>query len=324
MSAAVQLESRFPMPIPIGWYIVAYSDELNVGEAKSIRYFGQELALYRGQDGKARLLDAYCRHMGANLADGEVIDNTLACPFHAWQYDETGAVTHIPYAKVIPPKVRKPCIKSWPLVEDNQAIWAWYHPDNAQPSWKVKTYPETVSDEWTGLAKREWFINTHSQEMAENAADIAHFKYVHGTAEFPSEGVVEYDGIYRNGYVDAKMDTGKGQIDGKIENGNIGPGQSWTRFSIVVETFMMSSITPIDGDHVHVRFAFTNRKEDMAGPMKNVPGAFIKEIEKQLEEDKPVWERKIYLPTMTLCDGDGPVKRIRDWYNQFYVGFENL
>lgn len=323
MSAQAQSTSRFPMPIPFGWFIVAYSDEIEKGQAVSVRYFGEELAIFRGEDGKARVLEAYCKHMGANLGDGKVIGNTVACPFHAWQYDETGAVVEIPYAKMIPPSVKKPCIKAWPTTEVNNAIWVWYHPDNAAPQWEVEIYPEIGHEEWTNIEKREWTINTHSQEMAENAADVAHFKYVHGTASFPSDSEVTYDGVRRYGFVDAKMDTGKGTIDGKIENGNMGPGQSWTRFDVVVETFMMSSITPIEQDQVHVRFAFTNRKKDVEGPLKNVPKAFIKEIEKQLEEDKPVWERKRHLDKYTLCDGDGPIAQIREYFNNFYVDYRN-
>ncbi len=38
---------RFPMPIPFGWFFVSYSNELEIGDVKPVRYFGEDLVLYR-------------------------------------------------------------------------------------------------------------------------------------------------------------------------------------------------------------------------------------------------------------------------------------
>ena len=35
------------MPIPFGWYVVDYADELKAGEVKSVRYFGQDQVLFQ-------------------------------------------------------------------------------------------------------------------------------------------------------------------------------------------------------------------------------------------------------------------------------------
>ena len=55
-----------PNTFPRGWFIVAESSELDKGPM-AVRYFGQDLALYRGQSGKPVMLDAYCAHMGTHL-----------------------------------------------------------------------------------------------------------------------------------------------------------------------------------------------------------------------------------------------------------------
>lgn len=47
-------------------------------------------------------MDAYCPHLGANMAVGGKVVNTdcLECPFHGWQFSgETGKLVNIPYAK---------------------------------------------------------------------------------------------------------------------------------------------------------------------------------------------------------------------------------
>jgi 3-ketosteroid 9alpha-monooxygenase subunit A len=50
-----------------------------------------------------------------------------------------------------------------------------------------------------------------------------------------------------------------------------------------------------------------------------VSRAFIKEIERQLGQDIPIWENKVMKMRPVLCDGDGPVGIFRRWAKQFYV-----
>lgn len=64
--------------------------------------------VFRGQEGKASVLDAYCPHLGANLAvGGRVVGNCIECPFHGWQFrGDDGKCVKIPYAE----KSMKICI----------------------------------------------------------------------------------------------------------------------------------------------------------------------------------------------------------------------
>ena len=62
---------RYPLPpFPNGWFKVCFSDELEVGDVKPLHQFGQELVIYRTEDGTARVLDAFCPHLGAHLGYG--------------------------------------------------------------------------------------------------------------------------------------------------------------------------------------------------------------------------------------------------------------
>jgi 3-ketosteroid 9alpha-monooxygenase subunit A len=98
---------RFPFGIPNSWYVVAISNEIPAGGLKHLKYFGEELVLFRGGDGTARLLDAYCDHMGTHLAfGGQVVGNSIQCPFHHWQWTGDGRCNAIPYATIIPVNAR--------------------------------------------------------------------------------------------------------------------------------------------------------------------------------------------------------------------------
>ena len=60
--------------------------------------------MWRGEDGQVRIIDAYCKHLGAHMGHGgKVHGNLLECPFHAWRYDgEEGVVKESPLLQIDP------------------------------------------------------------------------------------------------------------------------------------------------------------------------------------------------------------------------------
>lgn len=68
---------------------------------KSVFLPGEQVAVFRGTEGKAYVVDAYCPHLGANLAvGGRVVGQSIECPFHGWQFrGEDGKCVRIPYAE---------------------------------------------------------------------------------------------------------------------------------------------------------------------------------------------------------------------------------
>ena len=82
---------ELPPPYPNGWFAITESHKIKNGEIKSFKYFGTELAVFRGHSGEVSVMDAYCPHLGANIAiGGTVIDNCgndcVKCPFHGWTF----------------------------------------------------------------------------------------------------------------------------------------------------------------------------------------------------------------------------------------------
>ncbi len=306
---------RFPFPLPNSWFQVAFSDELAVGEVRPLHYFGEDLVLFRDEEGKARVFDAYCPHMGAHLGHGgRVVGTTLRCPFHAWRFDGSGACVDVPYARKIPPKAR---VRSWTVCEQNGFIMVWRHAEGKPPAWEVPDIPEARSEEWTPFERREWRVSSHPQELAENTVDQAHFRYLHGThtvaeTEFRTEGHLLHV-ISRS-----KVGMGKGEADGVIDIRAHGFGFGMTRFKGVVETLVVTSGTPVDEEHVHMRLSLSVRKLPDSDATRGLGRAFIAEIERQFAQDIPIWENKIHLERPLLCDGDGPIGALRKWARQFY------
>jgi phenylpropionate dioxygenase-like ring-hydroxylating dioxygenase large terminal subunit len=304
----------FP-PFPNGWFQVAYSDELQPGAVLPLEYFGQSLVAFRGADGKACVLNAFCPHLGAHLGHGGRVEgNAIVCPFHAWRFDGCGNCTEVPYAKKIPPKAH---MRSWTVCEVNGLVLAWYHAEGLPPNFEIPMLAEVGSDEWTPYERRRWTIRTRNQEMAENAVDSAHFHYLHGTSNMP-ESRAEAEGPVLHVFSTTGMSTPRGGVDGSVESTSYGFGYSTVRFRGIVETLLVSSMTAIDDEHIDVRFNFTIKKLPDKDVTQGVGKAFIREVSRQLEQDIPIWEHKVYLDRPVLCDGDGPVGLFRKWCRQFY------
>ena len=129
-----------PNEFPRGWFIVAESSELDAGPM-AVRFWGRDLALYRGESGKAIMLDAYCGHMGTHITastsamivkNGEQIEgNSIRCPYHGWRYNEFGDVDDIPYHDGPCPKSAS--IRAYPVVDNMGCIMAWFDPDGREP-----------------------------------------------------------------------------------------------------------------------------------------------------------------------------------------------
>jgi nitrite reductase/ring-hydroxylating ferredoxin subunit len=308
---------RFPFPrYPRGWFQVAYADEIAPGQVQPLKYFGKDLVLFRGTSGALTVMDAHCPHMGAHLGHGgKVNGDAIACPFHAWEFDATGACSKVPYATRIPPRAAVPC---WPVHEVNGLVMVWHDVDKQPPSWEIPLLPESNQDEWTPYWRQRWQIRTHNQEMAENTVDTAHFKYVHGMKIKPEPHIVEANSPHLRMVTKTIVETPSGDVAGELAVDCLGFGFSTSRFTGLVRTTVVASITPIDDDFVDVRFSFAVHKGHGADIARGIGKAFTKEIARQLEEDKPIWENKIYLERPLLCDGDGPISVFRRWCKTFY------
>ena len=73
------------------WQPAALSEELPMGAAPlPVRLLGEDLVLFRDDQGRPGLLDIHCSHRGADLSYGRVEDGGLRCVYHGWLYNING------------------------------------------------------------------------------------------------------------------------------------------------------------------------------------------------------------------------------------------
>ena len=314
------------LPIPFGWFAVAYSKDLAPGEVNPTYLFDQHQVLFRTESGEARMLEAFCPHLGAHLGHGgKVVGEQLACPFHGWQLDGDGRVRAVPYAEAMPRRIQEgACLYSYPVQERNQMIWAWYHPRRIAPTFEIEDIPEFSDPDWSELETYEWEIESHIQETGENAVDIAHFVYVHSARAMP-KATITLDGCRRVTKMvslspkigeDGTVDLSQTE-DSHLTSRNWGPGMSAQTFDRAFKTVMMGTMTPVTGNRLILRFAFT-KPRNLSEQFNLLTQGLVAETVRQVGHDIEIWKHKLYREDPILCDGDGPVAKYRQWFRQFY------
>ena len=156
-----------------GWYLVCPAAKVPRGQVKGFTLCGQRIAIFRGQDERVRALDAFCPHMGADLANGKVAQNTLQCFFHQWRFDEGGKCVDIPCQSKIPAAAK---VQNYAVEEKYGFIWVW---PSAHAPRGVPEYPELEGREIWYEAGRPVYHPCHHHVCMINGIDAQHLKTVH-------------------------------------------------------------------------------------------------------------------------------------------------
>ncbi|HEX9445456.1 MAG TPA: Rieske 2Fe-2S domain-containing protein, partial [Candidatus Binatia bacterium] len=78
------------------WHPIAVATELGDRPVRRVRILGEDLVLYRGEDGSHGLVAERCSHRGASLAYGRIEGANIRCPYHGWMYAADGRCVEQP------------------------------------------------------------------------------------------------------------------------------------------------------------------------------------------------------------------------------------
>ncbi|KAG7201069.1 hypothetical protein KM043_017613 [Ampulex compressa] len=174
---------KLPPVYPNGWFALLESRQVKRGQVRHVAALGENFAVFRTAKGVVNILDAYCPHLGANMAEGgRVKGECLECPFHSWRFrGEDGHCESIPYAEKVPHIARA---RTWRSCEVNYIVFVWYHAESSEPDWQPQPRANISNGAWRYQGRNEFLVNCHIQDIAENGADVAHLSAVHGPAMF--------------------------------------------------------------------------------------------------------------------------------------------
>ena len=315
----------FPFPAyPNSWYAVAWSHEIERKTTKTVHFFGRDLVVFRGHDGRVNVVDAICPHLGAHLgAGGKVVGNTIECPFHGWRFDGRGTCVAIPYADRIPQRAR---IGSFVAREQNGLVLVWFHAEGAPPTFEVPHIAGFGDAGWTEPTFHSLTVRTHVQEMNENVFDLAHFVAVHHFEDLPSADI-QIDGPHVKVTLDG-IAAIPGRPLARTVTDNVMHGAGFTAIrvrsdvgmgpvQVPLEFLVVIGKTPIDEQHVEHQYAILFKKS-------RVPLAFLvramvrRQVIADVRHDSLIWENKQHLTKPMLVKREASIDQFRKWHRQFY------
>lgn len=342
---------HFPPGFPNGWHCVCNAVDLEGGAVKSISALGQDMVAFRGENGVVGVLDAFCPHLGAHLGSGGcVVGDTLRCPFHGWQFDASGACTHIPYNKLesVPERART---KAYLVREIMGRVFIWFDAEGRPPQWELKCH-EAVE---RGLETGEYYLGTtrqmefaqHSCEMHMNSSDPHHFDTLHAPLPIPGlssfitgkhvitskygEGECNREFVERDWLCSITERTvglfflGKPSLPvplsrwaaGTIRTGVTFEGPTIVHFTIETPFGILRQIKTILPVEPFKQYVEARWYAERSVP-RLVVHFFATIGGHALEQDRQVWENKVWRDTPLWVSGDGPFPAFIRWYKQFY------
>jgi 3-ketosteroid 9alpha-monooxygenase subunit A len=298
-----------------GWYLVAWSVDLEPGEVVPLRYFGEDFVLYRGEDGQPVLLDAHCPHLGAHLGYGGRVEGCdIVCPFHGWRFSSAGQCTDVPYATRIPPRAR---VGAYPVHEHSGMILGYFGGEGAPPDYEVPELTELSDPAWLPLERAAIEIATEPREVIENIADLAHFGPVHNTKIDEFEVIID-------GPRATQRTVGKGRnLEGeKIDVESVatyhGPAVQFTRLAWALPMLLINAHIPLDEERLLLRFGVSLRSGEGVDLPRPIIDAHVAAARDGYFQDVAIWEHKRWRERPLLADGDGPIHQVRKWYASFF------
>lgn len=313
-----------------GWHCLGPSDWYKDGKPHQVEAFGQKLVVWEGHDG-INVLDAYCRHMGADLSQGEIKDGNIACPFHDWRWGGNGRCQEVPYARRVPLRART---QAFPTLDQDGLLHVWHDPEG-NPPLEHETIPRiegALSDGWTDWRWDQLLVeNANCREIIDNVVDMAHFFYVHYA--FPTYFKNVFEDHVATQYMDglAREDMMPPAQKGPQMKGNssvasyYGPSFMIDELTYHYEGFDLNSVLinchyPVTPDSFVLQYGLIVETKDLGDEAAKYTADKMSEfIIKGFHQDIEIWKHKTRIDNPLLTEEDGPVYQLRRWYEQFYV-----
>jgi phthalate 4,5-dioxygenase oxygenase subunit len=183
------------------WQPAALLDELEGDRPlKAIRLLGQDLVLFRDEQGRHGLIDRDCPHRGADLAFGRLENGGLRCAFHGWLFDVDGQCRETPAEPAGSTLCQRIRQKSYPVQARGGILFA-YLGDGAPPAlpdFDCFVAPDAYVFAFKGFIEGNWL------QALEVGIDPAHASFLHRFFE-DEDPAAGYGKQFRNASADSSL-----------------------------------------------------------------------------------------------------------------------
>jgi phthalate 4,5-dioxygenase oxygenase subunit len=158
------------------WQPAALVDELAGNRpVKPVRLFGEDLVIFRDEQGRYGLIGRRCPHRGTDLSKGRLEAGGLRCAFHGWLFDVDGTCLETPAE----PAGSNLCANirqvSYPVVAKSGILFAYMGPGEppAFPHLDCFVAPESHTFAFKGMIDCNWL------QSLEVGVDPVHTSFLH-------------------------------------------------------------------------------------------------------------------------------------------------
>lgn len=158
------------------WHPLCPAGSLSdVRRIDSVRILGEQVVVFRSNDGSCVAFPERCPHRGASLKYGFLEGDNLRCSYHGWLFGRDGICREMPFEQ------RKPVgnvrIQPYPIVERAGLLFIYMGPAETVcqfPEWDILNRDQgTYEIQLQENLACNWF------QIQENAADVTHTVYLH-------------------------------------------------------------------------------------------------------------------------------------------------
>jgi len=296
------------------WQAVCMVSEVKSKKIISKNIMGEDIVIWKNDNNEISVMKAHCPHLGGHLASGgEIIDNNIRCAFHHRCFDYKGNCT----------EAKQKNIFSYPLDIQGGIIFAWFHSEQKEPTWKL---PNLLIDE----NNREWKIShaelkgtqvpSHPMTFIENGADINHGIKLHNLCHKDTEFNIDNEAITLK-YIRDKKEKGH------IKLTAYGPFilsydfEFTYHFKGYYRMLMLLQLMP-DGSFIAHRIKMNHKYIDKFHMKMFYFGvsviAELKLFKAFMTEDQLIMINRKYLAKPNYDKYDTFIPKFRKWYKQFY------
>ena len=158
------------------WYVAAWSKDIG-RELQAETFLGENIVMYRQEDGTPVALENACPHRKLPLSDGALKGDTVECGYHGLTFDCTGSCVAAPtQADSIP---RRAVVKSYPVVDRYRFTWIWMGDPELANSDDIFEIENFDNPSWGLTDGGVMDIDCNFIWICDNLLDPSHVAWVH-------------------------------------------------------------------------------------------------------------------------------------------------
>lgn len=168
------------------WYPLYITAEVPDDAAIGLNVYDKQVVLYKDAAGVIHCHEDRCPHRLAKLSEGQLVNGTLECLYHGWQFDGNGKCVHIPQLPEGAKIPQNACVKTYEVRDSQGVIWVWMSDKNPPDLTKLPYFDMYDRPDFKDLSTIHELPYDHSI-LLENLMDPAHVPISHDRTDWTAK-----------------------------------------------------------------------------------------------------------------------------------------